>query len=441
MRGEAYNHASVATIHTGKETLHMFRALPRRRVWLLAVPALLLVLLTTIGAGLRFAGPAAPRVHAAAARPSASVEDLQALFFVWASGTPAVQQLARQTCTDLGLSSGQCAQISATVRAGWLAMAQSDPAAVGRPDVRPNLPAQSKALATLTSQLGNSTNGHAAALLTATEQTYAQLSQPQWIRAHVTGGKALAAGRALVWATSYAQNALPDGLSPKRSPYVALPDAYVKYGNWGSLSSIPSFYQPYYAPSGVKTYWKVNVATANGARSVANVLVTDVGPWNEDDNWWDANGTSTTLPVSCPVSSTRIAPDATSNALVDGICPNGANLRRIYYYLLYQHDGLPFFQAGGYAPSGSFRDGSAWPTALSLECSEAAAASVNHDGITCASGSAGYNANHGGWLRGGTYDTPVLNQSSIDLSPGVNKALGWVYPSSGLVQVTISALP
>jgi hypothetical protein len=174
---------------------------------------------------------------------------------------------------------------------------------------------------------------------------------------------------------------------------------------------------------------------------VANVLITEVGPWNEDDNWWDPSGTSTTLPASCPISTNLVAPDATSNALVDGICPNGGNLRRIYYYLLYQHDGVPFFQSAGYAPSGNFKDGTAWPLGLAQNCAEAAASSVNADGITCYTGPAGYNANNGGWLRSSTFDGPILNQSSIDVSPAVDKALGWTYPSSGLVQVYVGGLP
>jgi hypothetical protein len=185
----------------------------------------------------------------------------------------------------------------------------------------------------------------------------------------------------------------------------------------------------------------VNIANADATRSVSNVLITDVGPWNEDDNWWDPNGTSTTLPATCPVSATLVAPDATSNALVNGICPNGANLRRIYYYLLYQHFGLPFFLPGGYAPSGSFADGTAWPSVLVQLCAEAAAASKNSDGITCYTGATGYNSTNGGWLRNTTYNAGITNQSSIDVSPAVDKALGWVYPSSGLVQVDVSALP
>src|SRR6266487_1663880 len=74
-------------------------------------------------------------------------------------------------------------------------------------------------------------------------------------------------------------------------------------------------------------------------------------------------------------------------------------------------------------------------------CSESTVASVNSDGITCGGGPIGYNANNGGWLRAGTFDKGITNQSSIDLSPAVNKALGWVYPSSGLINVNVSALP
>jgi hypothetical protein len=245
----------------------------------------------------------------------------------------------------------------------------------------------------------------------------------------------------LVWATSYSQTSLPKGLNPRRSPYAALPDAYLKFANLGNISSIPTIYQPYYAPSGTATNWSVSIATASGSGGVSNVPITDVGPWNEDDNWWDPNGTSATLPPSCPVSATLVAPDATSNALVNGICPNGANLRRIYYYLLYEHFGLPFFAPGGYAPSGAFADGTAWPTALAQYCSEAAAASKNSDGVTCYTGGSAYNNTNGGWLRNSTYNAGVTNQASIDVSPAVDKALGWVYPSSGLVQVTVSNLP
>jgi hypothetical protein len=418
---------------------------------LIVIGALVAILLFGNG---WLAGYGAPRVHAAAQSSHSNtanatvggvtIQDMQSLFFVWASGTPAVQQVAASDCGRLSLSAQQCAQISASVRAAWLDLAARDPSATGRPNMHPNLAGRAQALDALSAQLAGDTNGQTSALLATTATTIATISQPQWVRAHVLAGRALPAGTELVWATSYAQSSLPGGLNPKRSPYAALPDAYLKYADWGQLSTIPSFYQGYYAPGGKTAHWSVNVANAQGTRSVANVPITDVGPWNEDDNWWDANGSSTAIPANCPVASPLAFPDATANALVDGVCPSGAsggNLRRIYYYLLYQHYGLPFFQAAGYVPTGSFADGTNWPLALPQYCSEAAAASKNADGIACYSGTAPYNNANGGWLRNGTYDAGVTNQSSIDLSPMVNKDLGWTYPSSGLVQVTVSTLP
>ncbi len=408
-----------------------------RRVSVILTALALLASLLVFGAQRRAAAGAV----AGAEQASVTLHDLHALIFVWASGTPAVQRVARQTCAQMRLTTPQCDGVSAAVRSGWLDLGTRDPAGLGRVDAVPNLRGRAEALSALAGQLAAATGGRTAALLAATDAAYSQISQPQWIATNVAGGGTLPAGTVLVWATSYQQSSLPHGLNAKKSPYAALPDAYLKFANWGTVSSIPSIDQPYYAPNGGTAHWTVNIASADGARSVADVLVTDVGPWNEDDNWWDANGASTALPASCPVASSLIAPDATSNALVDGICPNGPNLRRLYYYLLYQHAGLPFFQSAGYAPSGSFRDGTAWPVGLAQECAESAAASVNNDGIACYGGPAGYNANNGGWLRGGTYDAPVLNQSSIDVSPAVDKALGWTYPSSGLVQVYVGGLP
>jgi len=312
---------------------------------------------------------------------------------------------------------------------------QVDPASLGRIGVKENPAGRAQVYNVLAGKLSSLTQGKESLLLAQTQQTLQQLNaslQPAMMPAGATSYT--------VWATSFTQKSLPNGLRPKTSPYVALPDAYLKFANWGNISSIPSIYQPYYAPNGKKTTWSVTISSPNGTKHISNVLVTDVGPWNEDDNWWDANGTSATLPSSCPVSSTLIAPDATSNPLVNGICPNGKNLRRIYYYLLYIHNGLPFFQPSGYSPSGNFTDGN-WPTALPRGCSESTLASVNKDGITCGGGPNGYNAHNGGWLRGGTFDKGITNQSSIDLSPAVDKALGWTYPSSGLIQVNVSALP
>jgi hypothetical protein len=371
-----------------------------------------------------------------------TLDEVQGLIFVWASGTPAVQRVASESCGKARLTASQCAAVSVAVRGAWLELAANDPAALGRVGAQANLTARAQALGALGRQLASIAGGHMADLLAVTASAYAQISAPGWAQSHVAGSQALPAGTVLVWATSFQQSSLPGRLNAKRSAYVALPDAYVKYANWGNISSIPSIYQPFYAPLGKTAHWTVNITAADGTHSLSNVLVTDVGPWNEDDNWWDPNGTSATLAASCPVASNLIAPDATSNPLVNGICPNnGQNLRRLYYYLLYQHDGLPFFQSSGYAPTGNFQDGTAWPTALGQQCAEAAVASVNNDGVTCSGGPSGYNANNASWLRNGTYNAPILNQSSIDVSPAVDKALGWVYPSSGLIQVYVGGLP
>jgi len=80
--------------------------------------------------------------------------------------------------------------------------------------------------------------------------------------------------------------------------------------------------------------------------------------------------------------------------------------------------------------------------ALPTFCAETIVASISNDGVTCVGKpSSGYNANHGAWLRDGTNDAPILNQASIDLSPAVDAALGWIYPSSGLVSVNVAGLP
>ncbi len=395
---------------------------------------------------------------ATVAQRTVTASDLQALFFVWASGTPAVQRLAAGDCARLTLSAQQCARVSAATRAAWLDMAAQDPSAVGRPNARPNPAGRVRALTKLTAALAGATNGHVTALLAMTHTTLAQISQRNWINNNVLYAQRVPSGNALVWGTSFTQSPLPGGLDPTLSPYVALPDAYLKYADWGEISNIPTIYQQYYAPTGTTAHWTVTIQNGQGSNAVANVPITDVGPWNEDDNWWDLNvgpwkpaanqqaayGTFTSLPASCPVASSLAFADATSNGLVNGVCPTGGytgNLRRIYYYLLYQHYGLPFFQSASYKPSGSFADGSAWPLALAQYCSEAAAATANSNGVTCYTGASQYNKGNGGWLRDGTYDSNIANQSSIDMSPAVDKALGWIYPSSGLVLVSVSALP
>lgn len=206
---------------------------------------------------------------------------------------------------------------------------------------------------------------------------------------------------------------------------------------------IPAIYQPYYLRSGAYAPpFVVDIATPSGTVVGSKVPVKDVGPWNEDDNWWDMTDPSTTLASNCPVNTTRVSPNSLTNAAVDGICPGPVNWRRVYYYLLYQHQALPFFQPAAYQPSGTYRDATAWPPVLPVFCPEAAAASVNDDGFNCAGTFAqNYNGNAGSWLRSNTALNPVLNQSAIDLSPGVDNLLGWTYPSSGYIFVNTWQLP
>ena len=399
-----------------------------------AAPGVTIILFCSLLIALPLAAVAAPQKGVRGLQPA----DMQNLIFVWASGTTSIQQQALHICQTDAISSARCADISADVRSAWLDLMQVDPASLGRIGVHENLTGRAQVYSSLVAKLSSLTGGKVTELLAQSQQALQQLNTS--LREANNSLVSAGATRYTVWATSFTQSSLPDGLKSKTSPYVALPDAYLKYANTGNISSIPTIYQPYYAPNGIKTTWSVNILSANGIKKISKVLVTDVGPWNEDDNWWDANGKNATLPPGCPVSSNLIKPDATSNPLVNGICPNGKNLRRIYYYLLYTHDGLPFFQPPGYSPSGNFADGN-WPTALTRGCSESAVASINNDGIACSGGPNGYNAHNGGWLRQGTFDQGITNQSSIDLSPAVDKALGWTYPSSGLIQVNVSALP
>ncbi len=414
------------------------------RIWkpLIALMALVGVA-TTLWIG-GFGAHAAPTRYPGRAIQLAPA-DMEALIFVWASGTPAIQRVAQTTCVRAALSSRQCAAIGAAVRHGWLDLMARDPAALGHVGVAPNPRGRADALGELGARLTAITGARSGALLPVTRQAYAQITSPAWIQSAVAPPSGnvrapLPRGIVLVWATSFSQSPLPNGLNPTTSAYVALPDAYLKFANWGQITSIPAIYQPYYAPSGTQTHWSVSVMTPDLTHRDLNVLVTDVGPWNEDDNWWDPDSTSATLPASCPVATTT-RPGATANRLVNGICPNGRNLRRVYYYLLYQHGGLPFFQASAYAPSGGFNDTTAWPTDLNRYCSEASAASFNSDNLACTPGTGTYNQTNGAWDRSGLYDQSVSNQASIDLSPAVDKALGWTYPASGLVQVVVGTLP
>jgi hypothetical protein len=404
----------------------------------------LLILLAIAIGGLNHVNAANRTGNAAAA---ITLADFQSMIFVWASGTPEIQSMATDICRQQRLDAAHCAQISAAVRAAWLDLMNRDPASVGRPGVAAQPAARQQVLATLGQHLRKITSNGVVPLLSSTRSTAQTLRDPNWVRqAHRVYSRPiplpLRQGATLVWATSFleqAQNGLPAGMDPYNSRYVAVPDQYVKYANIGQSNLIPDMYQSFYTLIAGQQ-WSVNITSPDGGRSATRVPVTDVGPWNEDDNWWDANGVSAQLPSGCPVATSTIAKDATSNILVNGICPNGQNTRRLYYYLLYKH-GTPFFHSTLYSPTGTFVDGTRWPSLLPIGCAETVVASINDRGMACGGGPSSYNANNGSWLREDMYDNPILNQASIDLSPAMDTALGWTYPSSGLVEVDVSGLP
>lgn len=394
---------------------------------------------------------------------SAETAWMQRMIYLYASGNAPIQAAALDAGSRSGLTASQVQSVSKAVRAAWVQLMTADPASVGRVGVAPKPAAQRQVLNSLRAAVYAAAGPHYATFLTVTDATYTETTSPDWLAARGLGPAtpatptSPASGAAPngppnpghwvlpyvgVYATSFS---IPGRSDPYVSPpigigYVALPDAYLKFAELGQSGSIPDIYRPFYAATSSPPY-TVDIYTGAGQTAAFRVPIADVGPWNEDDNWWDPTNTSTTLPGTCPVSTTLVSPNALTNAAVDGICPSTRNWRRIYYYLLYQHVALPFFQPSGYKPSGTFADTTAWPPVLPLNCPEASAASINNDGITCVSGLAGYNGNAGSWLRDGTYDSPVLNQSGIDLSPALNQALGWTWPSSGFIRVAVSRLP
>jgi hypothetical protein len=381
---------------------------------------------------------------------AANAAEFQRFTLLYASGDPGIISAVTTAQHALGLADWQIHGISAAVRLAWVQMMGADPATVGRPQTRPHYAAQQAVLDALNATLRTLIGSREPAFLALTHRpwgaTLATIVATEY-RPH--GGSSVAIASfpqlVLVYATSFSIPGKPTTL-----PYVALPDAYVKDANLGLTSSIPTIYQPYYTATPSHPY-TVDIANANtsGAIVAPAVPALDVGPWNEDDNWWDPFRPAATVPASCPVSSQLVSPTALTNALVDSICPGPApalerlraNWRRVAYYLLYQHDGLPFFQPAGYSPTGSFKDTTNWPVALPTYCPESAAASVTDDGFNCAPGLAGYNAHAGAWGRNNAFNAPITNQSAIDLSPAVDAALGWTYPSSGFIVVTVSRLP
>ncbi|MGH2515875.1 MAG: hypothetical protein ACRDHP_09495 [Ktedonobacterales bacterium] len=455
-----------------------------RRLWSLASAVCLVLLVATSLSALAARRPlptrpgANPGTNSSASHPGtlpdgalrAWAQDgawFQRLIYLYASGNVPIQQAALAAGASAGLRATQVARVSVAVRAAWVAMMTADPAELGRTGVAPNPAGQRAVLDGLRTTLRTVAGDRYDSLLTATETAYRQTASAAWLRAR--GLQTGAAGRTpngfvSVYATSFSipgfvntttgAASASDGTRPTLSlhpippqplpGYVALPDAYLKYANLGWDTSIPSFYQPYYLP-GVDpahfTFDTVDIATSGGVVVDPRVPIEDVGPWNEDDNWWDATDPSTTIPSSCPISPALVSPNALANAQVDGICPGPSNWRRFAYYLLYQHVAVPFFQPSAYSPTGSYADSTAWPPNLPQYCPEASAASVNNDGAPCVGSLAGYNANAGDWLRDGTYNAPVLNQSGIDLGPNVDWYLGWQWPSSGFIQVNVSRLP
>lgn len=367
----------------------------------------------------------------------------QRLIYLYASGDAPIQAQAAQAGRAVGLTSAQVKRVSASVRAAWLEMMRADPASLGRVNARPNVTAQQHELARLRAGLQSIVGSHYAAFLATTDQTYVRISSPAWVQSNILGGPTIhqpSPYSILVYATGFTLQG-----QPQNAQYVALPDAYLKFANNGWNTQIPAIYQPFYLPTppnGPAPPFTVDIKQTSGTVAASQVIVADVGPWNEDDNWWDAFNPKATIPASCPVSSTLVSSSSLSNAQVDSICPGPRNWRRIAYYLLYQHYALPFFQPAGYLPTGNFADATNWPTRLPEYCPEASAASINNDAVFCGSTPLlTYNGNASGWLRDGSFNHPVLNQAGIDLSPAVQKALGWTYPSSGFINVNVARLP
>jgi hypothetical protein len=80
-----------------------------------------------------------------------------------------------------------------------------------------------------------------------------------------------------VYATQYKPN-------KRGSVEVAVPDKCVKFASLGWTSALQSAACPAGYRLGLD--YKVRIRTASGA--VLTARVKDVGPWNEDDNYWDA---------------------------------------------------------------------------------------------------------------------------------------------------------
>src|SRR5579875_54150 len=343
----------------------------------------------------------------------------QRMIYLYASGMPPIQQAALSAGAQAKLTTSQVASVTQAVRTTWVSLMRIDPATLGRMGAHPNIAGQWRALMGLRSTLAHIAGSHITAFYAASGRVYAQVSQYSWLIAHLPHAHSITktfGDYALIYATAFS---IPN--TPTSEQYVALPDVYLKYANLGEGSLIPTPYQSAYQ---VGANYTVDVVSAYGLGEARRIPILDDGPWNEDDNWWDQMNPSATLASDCPVASSTLS-GATTNAQVDGICPGARDWRRVAYYLLYQHGGLPFFQTTSYKPSGSFSNGTNWPTTLAQNCPESVLASINNDAAPC--GNTGYNNHNGAWLRDGTVQSPILNQAGIDLSPATDASLGWVW--------------
>ncbi len=131
---------------------------------------------------------------------------------------------------------------------------------------------ESDALAALAATVGKPETAVSTALQHAWTE---QVVRAQQAQQYNTINAALGVRSYRILATSFT-----DGLT---GAGVAVPDKYAKFASLGWRSSIPSQYQKGYPAT---TDWAV--ALAYNKYSVAHAKVQDTGPWNVDDNYWDA---------------------------------------------------------------------------------------------------------------------------------------------------------
>ncbi|WP_206812457.1 hypothetical protein [Paradesulfitobacterium ferrireducens] len=338
---------------------------------------------------------------------ASNIEQVQEyLFYIFASGNKEIQDEAYVLLQSLGFPQNTFNQISQLTRETHLNLLQFNRTRLGLPTEKTDDILKGKEiLSQMETELQKITGRNYKSFLEALKNKYRETSSSSFIEKlkansidqsdsisiQVTNPKYF------VWASSYSQSSFPKNW-PNYPDYVALPDAYLKFANWTYYGSdwstgIPSAYKPYYSNA------PYSVWVSKDDSTYYNATVIEVGPWNEDDNWWD--------PTNSPTTS---------------IQPNGTLWRRVYYYLLYKHDGT-------YKPTGTFTSSNP-PYALGNMVPEAEDA---YD--------VGYNGGNGAWTRAPYYYSPVGNRAGIDISPELSRDLGWTYPSSGWVWVKPGNLP